>query len=84
MKIKAIIYMSAEECFDLFQTEEMKKEYKKDLERVNINDIYSIQNFLDDIAFDVERLNQSQCDLLGLNYDEGYYISTWNDEYLLN
>ena len=84
MSINAIAYMNTRECFELFQTEEMKKEYKKDLEKVDINDIYSMQNFLDDVAFDVERLDMSQCALLGINYDEGYYISTWNEEYLLN
>ena len=79
---KTITYMSTKECFQLFQTKEMKAEYAKELENVDITDDYSIQHFLDMEACDIERLIPSQCELLNLDYDEGYYISTWNSEYL--
>ena len=79
---KTIIYMSTKECFKLFQTEEMKIEYAKELESVDITDDSSIQHFLDTEACDIERLTPSQCELLNLDYEEGYYISTWRSEYL--
>ena len=33
---KTITYMSTKECFQLFQTKEMKAEYAKELESVDI------------------------------------------------
>lgn len=79
---KTITYMNTKECFKLFQTKKMKVEYSEDLKSVDITDIYSIQHFLDTKVYDIERLNPSQCELLNLDYEEGYYISTWKSEYL--
>ena len=76
--------MTTEECFAFFQSEEMKAEYANELKNVDITDGYSIQQFLDTEAYDVKRLTPSQCELLDLDYDEGYYSSTWNMEELEN
>ena len=79
---KSIIYMTTEECFAFFQSEDLKAEYGDVLKNVDTTNSYSIQHFLDTEAYDVKRLTPSQCELLDLDYEDGYYISTWNREYL--
>ena len=81
---KSIIYMTTEECFAFFQSEDLKREYADELEGINTSNARSMQYFLDTFAYDVKRLTPSQCELLDLDYEEGYYISTWNMEYLEN
>lgn len=81
---KTITIMTTEECFAIFQSENLKVQYSEQLANVDITDIYSIQHFLDTEAYDIKRLTPAQCELLDLDYEEGYYISTWNMEYLEN
>ena len=81
MTIKLSI-MTAEEAFKLFQTEEMKQEYQKELSQIDTECICNMRYFLDNYAEDIERLTESQCELLNLEYEDGFYISTWNNEYL--
>ncbi|HHT96646.1 MAG TPA: hypothetical protein GXZ90_01970 [Clostridiales bacterium] len=81
MNLITVSIMDTKEAFDIFQTDKMKKEYKEELSNTDIQDIGSIQEFLDH-ANDIQRLTEDQCELFNIDYEEGYYISTWNNEYL--
>ena len=81
MKRYTVTIMDTKEAFDIFQTDDMKREYKEELSKTDSRDIGSIQDFLDH-ANDIQRLKEDQCELFNIDYEEGYYISTWNNEYL--
>lgn len=78
--------MTTWEAIRSFLTKEKKMlyEYNKTESYLNINlqnDI-SIQNFLDNDGRNyVKRLSRDVCDFFGLEYEDGYYVDIWNDEY---
>lgn len=81
---KTIEYMTTWEAVRMFITdEELKKEYTDCLLNVDLTDDFSIQNFLDNDTVDIQRLTIEQCELLNLEWEDGYYISTWHNEYLM-
>ena len=65
--------------------EELRAEYMEECESfrsMDLKDDMSIQYFLDNDAMDVRRLNEVECELLCLEWHEGWYINTWNDSYI--
>ena len=64
---------------------DLKDEYTEDSElyrAMDLNDDYSIQAFLDNDACDIQRLTHEQCELLKLDWEDGYYIDTFNNSYV--
>lgn len=82
---KTVTILSAIEAVKPFLTEEyLKSEYKNDYyyRRIDRTDIESIMAFLDNAASDVERLDEKMCEFFELDWADGWYISTWQNEYL--
>lgn len=50
---------------------------------LEFDDINSMMDFLNNDAEDIRMLTENETDLLGLDHGGLYYISTWNDEYVL-
>lgn len=86
MKKTIEIMTTAEAFFSIYNDEQLRKEYHEDFQVIDIEKATENENtmqiFLDNEAVDIERLSMSLCEFLGLEYFDGYYISTWNDEYL--
>lgn len=64
---------------------ELREEYTKDsalFRNMDLSDDDSIMAFLDNDAGDIRRLGEEECELLGLEYDCGWYIDTFNRKYL--
>lgn len=78
MKITVNV-INTNEAYEIFQTPEMKIGYKKELE-----ESAGKNYFLDNFAQDIKRLSKDQCELFQLDYEKGYYVIIWNDEYILH
>ena len=81
--------MTTEEAFNCYYNDEkLRAEYHNNYDIIDIEEAKEsrakMQIFLDNEALDIERLAEEQCRLLKLDWAEGYYISTWNDEYLID
>lgn len=84
--VKKVRIMTTWEAIRIFIADEtLDEEYtecSENYRKMNLSNEESIQKFLDNDAEDVERLTPEQCEFFGLEWQDGYYISTWNNEYL--
>ena len=86
MKKITLTVMDIEEAFMRYKDNKHLREEYKDIEsfkNARIDDINSMMNFLNNDAEDIRMLTENETDLLGLDHGGLYYISTWNDEYVL-
>ena len=86
MKKITLTVMSIEEAFMRYKGNKHLREEYKDIEsfkNARIDDINSMMDFLNNDAEDIRMLTENETDLLGLDHGGLYYISTWNDEYVL-
>lgn len=86
MKKITLTVMDIEEAFMRYKGNKHLREEYKDIEsfkNARIDDINSMMNFLNNDAEDIRMLTENETDLLGLDHGGLYYISTWNDEYVL-
>ena len=86
MKKITLTVMDIEEAFMRYKGNKHLREEYKDIEsfkNARIDDINSMMNFLNNDAEDIRMLAENETDLLGLDHGGLYYISTWNDEYVL-
>ena len=86
MKKITLTVMDIEEAFMRYKGIKHLKEEYKDIEsfkNARIDDINSMMDFLNNDAEDIRMLTENETDLLGLDHGGLYYISTWNDEYVL-
>jgi hypothetical protein len=85
MKRITIEVMDLWEAVQPFITdEELIAEYTKESKLyrdMKLDDELSIMDFLDYDAIDIRRLNEKECELLGLEHAYGWYINTWNTQY---
>lgn len=76
--------MSAFEALEIFTNNpELVAEYYADCPACKLKnpapeDLDIINDFLENDAEDIERLNPSVCEFLGLEYDYGWYVDTFN------
>lgn len=86
MKKITLTVMDIEEAFMRYKGDKHLREEYKDIEsfkNARIDDINSMMDFLNNDAEDIRMLTENETDLLGLDHGGLYYISTWNDEYVL-
>lgn len=86
MKNITLTVMDIEEAFMRYKGNKHLREEYKDIEsfkNARIDDINSMMDFLNNDAEDIRMLTENETDLLGLDHGGLYYISTWNDEYVL-
>lgn len=86
MKKITLTVMGIEEAFMRYKGNKHLREEYKDIEsfkNARIDDINSMMDFLNNDAEDIRMLTENETDLLGLDHGGLYYISTWNDEYVL-
>lgn len=86
MKKITLNVMDVEEAFMLFKGNPHLRDEYKDVEsfkNARIDDVDSIVKFLNNDAEDIRMLTDDELELLGLDHGGLYYISTWNDEYVL-
>ena len=86
MKKITLTVMDIEEAFMRYKGNKHLREEYKDIEsfkNARIDDINSMMNFLNNDAEDIRMLTENETDLLGLDHGGLYYISTWDDEYVL-
>lgn len=86
MKKITLTVMDIEEAFMRYKGNKHMREEYKDIEsfkNARIDDINSLMDFLNNDAEDIRMLTENETDLLGLDHGGLYYISTWNDEYVL-
>ena len=86
MKKIILTVMDIEEAFMRYKGNKHLREEYKDIEsfkNARIDDINSMMDFLNNDAEDIRMLTENETDLLGLDHGGLYYISTWNDEYVL-
>ena len=86
MKKITLTVMDIEEAFMRYKGNKHLREEYKDIEsfkNARIDDIKSMMDFLTNDAEDIRMLTENETDLLGLDHGGLYYISTWNDEYVL-
>lgn len=86
MKKITLTVMDIEEAFMRYKGNKHLREEYKDIEsfkNARIDDINSMMDFLNNDAEDIRMLTEDETDLLGLDHGGLYYISTWNDEYVL-
>lgn len=86
MKKITLTVMDIEEAFMRYKGNKHLREEYKDIEsfkNARIDDINSMMDFLNNDAEDIRMLTENETDLLGLDHGGLYYISTWDDEYVL-
>lgn len=86
MKKITLTVMDIEEVFMRYKGNKHLREEYKDIEsfkNARIDDINSMMDFLNNDAEDVRMLTENETDLLGLDHGGLYYISTWDNEYVL-
>ena len=86
MKKITLTVMDIEEALMRYKGNKHLREEYKDIEsfkNARIDDINSMMDFLNNDAEDIRMLTENETDLLGLDHGGLYYISTWNDEYVL-
>lgn len=86
MKKITLTVMDIEEAFMRYKGNKHLREEYKDIEsfkNARIDDINSMMDFLNNDAEDIRMLTENETDLLGLDHGGLYYISTWEDEYVL-
>ena len=86
MKKITLTVMDIEEAFALFNgNPHLRNEYKdvESFKNARIDDVNSMMKFLNNDAEDIRMLTEDELELLGLDHGGLYYISTWNDEYVL-
>ena len=86
MKKITLTVMDIEEAFMRYKGNKHLREEYKDIEsfkNARIDDINSMMDFLNNDAEDIRMLTENETNLLGLDHGGLYYISTWNDEYVL-
>ena len=86
MKKITLTVMDIEEAFMRYKgNKHLREEYKniESFKNARIDDINSMMDFLNNDAEDIRMLTENEIDLLGLDHGGLYYISTWNDEYVL-
>ena len=86
MKKITLTVMDIEEAFMRYKgNKHLREEYKniESFKNARIDDINAMMEFLNNDAEDIRMLTENETDLLGLDHGGLYYISTWNDEYVL-
>ena len=86
MKKITLTIMDIEETFALFKgNPHLRNEYKdvESFKNARIDDVNSMMKFLNNDAEDIRMLTEDELELLGLDHGGMYYISTWDNEYLL-
>ena len=86
MKKITLTVMDIEEAFMRYKgNKHLREEYKniESFKNARIDDINSMMDFLNNDAEDIRMLTENETDLLGLDHGGLYYISTWEDEYVL-
>ena len=86
MKKITLTVMDIEEAFMRYKgNKHLREEYKniEPFKNARIDDINSMMDFLNNDAEDIRMLTENETDFLGLDHGGLYYISTWNDEYVL-
>ena len=86
MKKITLTVMDIEEAFMRYKGNKNLREEYKDIEsfkNARIDDINSMMDFLNNDAEDIRMLTENETDFLGLDHGGLYYISTWDDEYVL-
>ena len=86
MKKITLTVMDIEEAFMRYKGNKHLREEYKDIEsfkNARIDYIKSMMDFLNNDAEDIRMLTENETNLLGLDHGGLYYISTWNDEYVL-
>ena len=86
MKKITLTVMDIEEAFALYKGNAHLREEYKDVEsfkNARIDDIDSMMKFLNNDAEDIRMLTEDEIELLGLDHGGLYYISTWDNEYLM-
>ena len=86
MKKITLTVMDIEEAFMRYKgNKHLREEYKniESFKNARIDDINSMMDFLNNDAEDIRMLTENETDLLGLDHGGLYYISTWNDEYVI-
>lgn len=86
MKKITLTVMDIEEAFMRYKgNKHLREEYKniESFKNARIDDINSMMDFLNNDAEDIRMLTENETDLLRLDHGGLYYISTWNDEYVL-
>ena len=86
MKKITLTVMDIEEAFMRYKgNKHLREEYKniESFKNARIDDINSMMDFLNNDEQDIRMLTENETDLLGLDHGGLYYISTWNDEYVL-
>lgn len=86
MKKITLTVMDIEDAFMRYKgNKHLREEYKniESFKNARIDDINSMMDFLNNDAEDIRMLTENETDLLGLDHGGLYYISTWNDEYVL-
>ena len=86
MKKITLTVMDIEEAFMRYKgNKHLREEYKniESFKNARIDDINSMMDFINNDAEDIRMLTENETDLLGLDHGGLYYISTWNDEYVL-
>lgn len=86
MKKITLTVMDIEEAFMRYKGNKHLREEYKDIEsfkNARIDDINSMMDFLNNNAEDIRMLTENETDLLGIDHGGLYYISTWDDEYVL-
>lgn len=86
MKKITLTVMDIEEAFMRYKGNKHLREEYKDIEsfkNARIDDINSMMDFLNNDAEDIRMLTENETDILGLDHGGLYYISTWNDKYVL-
>lgn len=86
MKKITLTVMDIEEAFMRYKGNKHLREEYKDIEsfkNARIDDINSMMDFLNNDAEDIRMLTENETDLLGIDHGGLYYISTWDDEYVL-
>ncbi len=86
MKKITLTVMDIEEAFMLYKGNKHLRDEYKDIEsfkNARIDDVDSMMKFLNNDAEDIRMLTEDELELLGLDHGGMYYISTWDNEYLL-
>lgn len=82
---KIVTIMDAIEAVKPFLADKsLRSDYRNDeyYRRINLDDIETVMDFLDNEAVDIKRLDEKMCEFFELDWEDGWYISTWQNEYL--
>lgn len=88
MKFTVEIMTTWEAIRPFITDEELKKEWSDEraYKDIDLSDDATIQFFLDETVSrkseGIRRMTEEECKFFNLNWQDGYYISDWNNEYI--